>query len=436
MPSRRSTLLIAAALAVTTLGSSTAAHLQVQWRTKLGDVADSAPIVVRNMLYITARNGTTYGIDTRAGRIVWRFSTSGPGITTSRPVADPSRKWIYAPGVDGFVHKLDAASGAQIHSDGFPVRITRIPGTEKDASNLTFANGYVYAVTSGYFGDAPPYVGHLVAIRTDGGSAHVFNTLCSDDRSLPTATSCAHSGSGIWARAGAVPDPDPSMHGTVYIATGNGDFDANSGGHDYGDSVLAVSSDGTQLLGYYTPSNYAELDSGDVDLGSTAPAPLPQQPKSRTPLMLVQGGKDGMLRLLDRKHLGGVGAELERVDVGSPIFTTPAVWSDDHATTWIYLGMADGVQAYQLKTGPNGKTRIVNVWTKQAGEAREGSSPAVSNGVLFLAMDGTLYAMDARSGRIISSASIGEIHWESPVISGNSVYCSDEDGRISAFAIK
>lgn len=429
-------MLIAAALAVSTLASSTAANLHVQWRTKLGDVADSAPIVVRNMLYITARNGTTYGIDTRTGRIVWRFATSGPNITTSRPVGDPSGKWIYAPGVDGFVHKLDAASGAQIHSDGFPVRITRIPDSEKDASNLSFANGYVYAVTSGYFGDAPPYVGHLVAIRTDGGSAHVFNTLCSEDRSLPTATSCAHSGSGIWARAGAVPDPDPSMHGAVFIATGNGDFDANSGGHDYGDSVLAVSSDGTQLLGYYTPGNYSELDRGDVDLGSTAPALLPPQPNSRTPLMLVQGGKDGILRLLDRRHLGGVGGELQRIDAGSPIFTTPAVWRDGRGSTWIYLGMPDGVQAYRLKTGSDGRTRIVRAWTAHAGEAREGSSPAVADGVLLLAMDSALYALDARTGRIMSSATIGGIHWESPVVSGDSVYCSDEDGRISAFSLR
>ena len=60
---------------------------------------------------------------------------------------------------------VDPASGAERHGHGFPVRITTMPSTEKNASALNVSGGYVYAVTSGYIGDAPPYVGHVVAIR-------------------------------------------------------------------------------------------------------------------------------------------------------------------------------------------------------------------------------------------------------------------------------
>ena len=38
------------------------------------------------------------------------------------------------------------------------------------------------AATGGYYGDAPPYDGHVVAIdRTSGRIAHVFNTECSNE---------------------------------------------------------------------------------------------------------------------------------------------------------------------------------------------------------------------------------------------------------------
>ncbi|HLX25616.1 MAG TPA: PQQ-binding-like beta-propeller repeat protein, partial [Candidatus Cybelea sp.] len=292
-----------------TLAPANVGLLRARWQISLGTVADSAPIlldrvvvagVAREMLFQTAKNGVTYGIDAATGRILWRFSTRGPNITTATPAADPSGKAIYVPGVDGFVRKLDAATGRELRAPGFPARVTLMTQTEKDASGLNVANGYLYATTSGYDGDAPPYDGHVVSVRLSDGSTHVFNSLCSRDRSLPTPTSCNQSDSGIWSRAGAVVDPDPSMQGRVYAATGNGDFNANTGGHNYGDSVVSLTADAGRLLGNYTPSNFDQLEANDTDLGSTGPAMLPRQNGSSTPLLLVQGGKDSIFRLVNR----------------------------------------------------------------------------------------------------------------------------------------
>jgi outer membrane protein assembly factor BamB len=432
------------------LSTKNVARLHLRWRATLDSVADAAPILVHvdrhggaaAMLFITAKDGTTYGIDASSGTIDWRFATHGPRITTSVPVADPSGRWIYAPGVDGFVHKLQAATGSEVRSGGFPVQITRIPQSEKDASSLTLANGYLYAVTSGYFGDAPPYVGHVVAIRLSDGTTHVFNTLCSRQHALPTASSCGQSGSGIWARAGAVVDPDPSMSGRIYVTTGNGLFDANHGGENYGDSVLALSRDATQLIGYYTPGDYAELDSGDVDLGTVSPALLPREAHSRTPLLAVQGGKDGILRLLDRSHLGGVDGELQRVDLGGNLYSAPAVWRDDRGATWIYFGLPHGVRAYRLATDSSGRSRLVAAWDASAGDTEEGTSPVVSNGMVFVAMDDAIFALDGRTGEKLWSSdqrsagsTIGGTHWESPIVVDGAVYCSDQDGHVSAYAL-
>jgi outer membrane protein assembly factor BamB len=429
-------------------------RLRERWQTSLGAVADSTPIylpgvtvrgVARGMLFQTAKNGETFGIEADTGRILWRFRTVGPGypqITTSTPAADPSGAAIYVPGVDGYVHKLDVATGRELHAPGFPLRITRMPHTEKDASALNVANGYLYATTSGFDGDAPPYDGHVVALRLSDGRRTIFNTLCSKKRTLPTPHSCPYQMSGIWSRGGAVVDPDPSMHGAVYAATGNGNFNAAAGGHNYGDSVLSLSGNLVNLLGSYTPTNYESLDQNDVDLGSTSPALLPRDPRSRTPLMLVQGGKDAILRLVDRASLPGVGGELSEVQLPAGLFATPAVWSDSSNRTWVFLGFSGEVAAYRIVTGANRKSRIVEAWRTQIGSSDgEGSSAVVSNGVVFDAVNGAVVALDATTGSVLWSSAghphtIGNVHWESPIVVNGRVYCSDESGNLTAFAVR
>jgi outer membrane protein assembly factor BamB len=425
--------------------------LHSRWQTSFGTVADSAPILLdrvmfgataRVMLFQTAKNGVTYAIDAASGHIAWRFATRGPNITTAAPAADPSGNAIYVPGVDGLIHKLDAATGRPMNAPGFPARITVMTNTEKDASGFNVANGFLYATTSGYYGDAPPYDGHVLSVRLSNGATHVFNTLCSTIRSLPTPSSCSESDSGIWARGGAVVDPDPSMQGRVYATTGNGDFDANTGGHNYGDSVVALSADVSTFLGYYTPADYDQLQAGDVDMGSTSPTLLPREPGSRTPLMLVQGGKDSILRLLDRANLPGVGGELQRINLPGPLFSTPAVWSDSADRTWIFMGFSQEVDAFRLITVA-GRSRLVLEWrTRPGSTGGEGTSPVVSNGILFVAFDRALVALNALTGHALWSSasrlagrSIGPVHWESPIVVNGSVYCADENGHLTAYAL-
>jgi hypothetical protein len=59
---------------------------------------------------------------------------------------------------------------------------------------------------------------------------------------------------------------------------------------------------------FFAPSNWKQLDDGDLDLGGVTPLPLtlPGDPK---PLLLGLG-KDGMAYLLDRTNLGGIGNSL------------------------------------------------------------------------------------------------------------------------------
>ena len=435
------------------LNTGNVARLHSRWQLTFGPgiVADSTPILLdgvpfrgrkRTMLFQTAKNGETFGIDAYSGHIVWRFATHGPKITNSTPAADPDGTSIYVPGVDGFVRKLDAATGHELAAPGFPVRITRIRETEKDASPLNVANGFLYATTSGYLGDSPPYDGHVVALQLSNGVKHVFNSLCSDDRYLPTRTSCAYSDSGIWSRGGAVVDPDSAMNGEVYVATGNGDFNANHGGENYGDSVIGLSGDGLNFVSNYTPADYQRLDQNDLDLGSTSPALLPRRPNSTTPLMLVQGGKDEIFRLVNRNPLPGVAGELQEIALSSALFSTPAVWTDASNRIWIFIGLPQSVEAYRLTT-QRGASRLIGIWHASPGQTGgEGTSPVVSNGIVFVAFDSALVALDATTGNALWSSAmpsagktIGPVHWESPIVVNGWVYCSDENGHLTAYAL-
>ncbi len=442
--------------------------LKRRWVTTFSDTADSTPILLahvagtrggtRALLFQTTRGGATYALDAHSGAVVWRYTSPPPKvysfsansrnqlITTSTPVADPSGRYIYAPAIDGQVHKLTAATGAEVRGLGFPLRITRMPDVEKDASALNLANGYLYATTSGYVGDRGPYNGHVVALRLRDGATHVFNTLCSNIRALPldkqydarSTSSCPNTKSGMWSRAGVVVDPDPSMGGRIYAASGNGLFDANKGGTNYGDSILSLSADGSRLLGYFTPTNYSYLDQNDLDLGSTAPVMLPREPHSRTPLMAVQGGKDQAIHLVDRTRLGGVGAGLQTLHIdGAVLFTQPAMWRQPGGT-WVYVGDNSELRALRLVTNGQGVSRLVTGWTAGVGS----TSPVVSNGVVFAATSGVLNAFDARTGRRLWTSSlssagggIGGIHWESPIVVNGYVYISDESGHLTAYAL-
>jgi outer membrane protein assembly factor BamB len=439
--------------AETTLTTANVHKLRERWQISLGSVADSTPILLahvrigrsyRSMLYQTTLSGETLAIEATTGKIIWKYATSGPNYTHSTPAADPSGTAIYVPGVDGMVHKLSASTGRPIHSAGFPAKVTLMPSSEAVESPLNVANGYLYATTSGYDGDAPPYDGHVVSVNLTSGHETVFDSLCSERHKLPGPHSCSSQRSGIWARGGAVVDPDSTMNGRVYAATGNGDFDANDGGHNYGDSVVALSADLSSLLGSYTPTDYQQLQNGDVDLGSTSPAMLPDQPSSQTPWMLAQGGKDAILKLVNRAALPGVGNELQLIDLPAGLFSTPAVWTDSSSNAWLFLGFSDVVQAYKLETNGSGLSQLVGIWNSSPGNTQgEGTSPVVANGIVFVAFDGQIVALSALSGSKlwtseghVKGKSIGSVHWQSPIVVNGWVYCSDQNGNLTAFSLR
>lgn len=435
------------------LSPGNVAGLHRLWQVRLPDVEDSPPVLlsgltlpdgsVRDVLYVLTRDGQFLALDVASGALLWSHHPTGPKITHSSPVADSSRQYVYAYGLDGALHKYAATTGDEVTGGGWPASITRMTSSEKESSAPNLANGRIYVVTSGYLGDAPPYQGHVVSIALADGSEHIFNSLCANLPYLLGPTDCASQQSGIWARGGAIVD---SITGNLFVVTGNGTYTGNAGGNNWGDSVLELSSDGSRLLDSYTPATYQQLDETDADLGSTAPAMLPTIPNSRTPYLLVQGGKDGILRLLNRRDLssagglGHIGGELQTLATSiCGLFTQPVVWHDlASGAVFVFVAAQCGFTAYRLDTDASGVSRLRQVWTADL----RATTPILAGGVLFAETSGAIVALDPSTGHTLwtsdqasADGSIGGIHWQSPIVAGGRLYCADESGHLTAYGL-
>jgi len=257
----------------TAITPSTVSGLTRLWTQSLPELSGGSPIllsgvqmpdgVAQDLLFVTTSHGSTLALNAQNGATIWQQDTSGPRIGNQRcqvcatPAADPLRQWVYAAGNDGAVHRYAAATGQEDRTRPWPVPVTLMNGFEKRSSALNLANGFLYVALSGYNGDFGPYDGHILAIRLADGSSHVFNALCSDQHQLlaprdvvdNAPASCGSREAGIWARSGVVVDQSGGpTDGSLFIATGNGPFDASGGGVDYGDSVLRLSDDASAVL--------------------------------------------------------------------------------------------------------------------------------------------------------------------------------------------
>jgi PQQ-like domain len=362
-----------------------------------------------DVFFVTTTYGKTEAIDAESGRVLWRYTPSGYAswagsyrITNATPAADPKRSAIYAASPDGVIQKLRVADGHVL----WRTSITRLPEREKLASSLNVAAGRVVATTGGYIGDAPPYQGHVAVLdQASGRLLHAWNSLCSDRRGLIAPSTCASSDSAIWGRSGAVVEPGS---GALLVASGNAPYNGKT---DWGDSLLRLSANASRLLGSWTPTNQAELNTSDLDVGSTSPAYVGGG-------LAVQGGKEGKLVLVDVRGLGvgKLGGELQTVSTpgGGAMFTAPAVWRNGGAT-WVFASDNEGLDAWRVRG-----RRLVHAWSA----AVAATSPVVAGGLLyaFSPAGAGLRVYAPTSGKLVTNLPAGDGHWQSPIV---------VDGRIA-----
>ena len=139
----------------------------------------------------------------------------------------------------------------------------------------------------------------------------------------------------------------------IYLVGGNGSFNYAFGGPDLGESYIKLSTRGGLAVDdYFTPFNFAELNDGDVDVGSAGTVLLGDEAGSSAhPRLMIGAGKEGRIYMLDRDNMGhwqaGSDSQIVATTDANAIagmFGNPAYFN--HSV--YFCGSGDPVKAYSV----------------------------------------------------------------------------------------
>ena len=206
---------------------------------------------------------------------------------------------------------------------------------ENPRASLLLVNGNVI-LTWASSCDVGPYHGWVMAYDAQTLTQKAVLNVTPDGRE-----------GGIWA---SDTGPAADASGSIFVPTGNGTFDAASGGRDYGDSLLRLDPASLAVRDYFTPFDQQKLNDDDADLGSSGPTLLPDQPGPH-PHLLLQPTKGGMIYVIDRDRMGkfqrGRNAIVQQIEMPDGGYGAIAYWNG-HA---FFVASSDYLRDYAVSNG-------------------------------------------------------------------------------------
>jgi len=376
---------------------------------------------------------------------------------TGTPVIDPSTNTVYvvSKSVNAStqffqrLHALDLTTGNEkVTPRGIDTsisvagtgdgsvngRVAFDPRNESQRPGLVLSGGVVYVSWASHE-DHDPYHGWVMGFSASTlvpVTNAVFNTTPNRVGTL------SYSRGGIWMGGGA---PAVDASGNLYFITGNGTFDANNvGGSNYGDSVVKLSTaSGLSVADYFTPRDQSTLDANDTDFGSGAATILVDQPSGPVTHLVIGGGKQGNLFLLNRDNMGKFSGTtnnvLQTVNAGNGIFATPVFWQNN-----LYVAPIGALKQYafnpttgQFSGAPSSQTAASFGFP---GATPSLSSNGAASGIVWAA-DNTLYCTTQSPGcgsavlHAYDATNLGHELWNSSQAAGN----RDQAGRAVKFTV-
>lgn len=427
-----------------------------------------------NVVYVCTENNSVYAFDADnpgATNALWQVNL-GPAVPytdvngcydlepligiTSTPVIDLNTGTIYVEdktvemiGSTNYyyqkLHALDLTTGRE--KFGGPVTIQGAVGGitfnaqhGNQRSGLLLLSNVVYLAFSSHC-DWTPYNGWLFGYNsTNLSQVAIFNAT----------PSSADGEGGIWA-CGMAPAAD--TNGNIYVATGNGTFDAESGGTNYGMCFLKLSTtNGLEVADWFSPYNEASLSGSDLDLGSGGPVLLPGTH------LLVGLDKVGTMFLLDQNNLGhfsfngtsdtNIVQEFTATPQTDTIGQSPVYWQGP-TNQFIFISCGNGQTTAFGLIGTNIETTPLGAGSVTQDDRAGGlslSANGTNNGILW-AIDygsgGTLRAYDAAnmptelwdSQQNSARDALGAyVKFVSPTIANGKVYVAT-DGQLVVYGL-
>ena len=291
------------------------------------------------------------------------------------------------------------------------------PKQYKERAALLLSRGVIYTTWSSHC-DHDPYSGWVIGYNEANlQQAGVLDLVPNGSEG------------GIWMSA-AGPAADAS--GMIYLAMGNGTFETSLDANgfpdrsDYGNAFVKLSAAGNALsvADYFTMHDTISQSDQDGDLGSGGVLLLPdiKGADGNTRHLIVGGGKDARIYVLDREALGKfnptsdkVVQEIAGVLIG-PEFGMPAYFNG----TLFYgpdLGDSQSVS-------DRGRDACLHIFVadKRPSSAYPGTTPSISaNGI----SNGIVWAVEA--------ANTGLLHAYDPSNLAHEYYNSDQAGDRDQF---
>ena len=304
------------------------------------------------------------------------------------------------------LHALDITTGkekfggpvviqASVSGTGGQVTFNSMQQLQRPA--LLLSGGVVY-ICFGSYSDWNPYHGWIIG----------YDAFTLAQTAIWNATPNGEEGS-FW-QAGASLSADSA--GNLFGIVANGTFDADTGGSDYGESVVNLKAATLSVSDYFTPFNYKQLNIGDIDFGSAGFTLLPDQP-GPFPHLGVSTGKEGKIYLLNRDNLGKIqsGSDSQIVQsipnaVGSSTLDNGRNFST--ATYWqgniYFIGTKDGIKQFALTNGLLSTTPIASGTYAYGfpGGNMSISSNGAQNGIVWAIEAGGTTAMHAYDATNVS----------------------------------
>jgi hypothetical protein len=363
------------------------------WSATLDGAVYGEPLAVGGRVIAATEGDSVYALDPANGRVLWRRHLGTPvplsslpcgnidplGIT-STPVYDHSSGSLFVvaevAGPRHVLFALAASTGAVRWSRSVDLAGDN-PITHQQRAALALGNGYVYVGLGGLAGDCGAYQGEVVGVPVTGRGETIAYRV-------PVAREGA-----VWATGGPVLD----AHGNVYVSIGNG---SSTTTYDGSDAVLELSPT-LRLRSRFAPSQWAQDNANDADLGSLSPVLVPGG-------WVFIAGKSGTGYVLRQGALGGIGGQ-----VTSKAVCTAFGGAAQTGST-IYVPCSDGLRMVQVGSG--GSIRLG--WHASSGA---NGPPVIGGGAIWsIALgNGELQALSPSTGVVLARINVGSVpHFASP----------------------
>lgn len=414
----------------------------------------------RGVVIVATESNDIYALDDSTGATAWHKSLGAavprselpcgnidPVGVTGTPVIDPASGTLYldalidtAKGPKHRVYALSVSDGSVLAN--WPIDIESALNkrgasftspTQGERSALLFFKNRLYVNYAGNFGDCGSYRGTVVQIDPARASVRAdWQTRAN--------------GGGIWAQGGLAGD------GTyLFVTTGN-TFGADTWSD--GEAIIKLHPDlvhSDDPHDYFAPSNWKSLDNSDQDLGGTEALPLNVDVVgSKAAKRVIAFGKDSNAYLVDRQNLGGIGGQIQVLQVANgAIRTAPAIYETDSASMVAFTNSGSshcsGSNITMLNVAPSGSSPMSFAW---CASMSGGGAPIITTTdgsvdpivwAVGAEGDNELHGFDATNGSVVFSGSgtamSGLHHFQTILATRNRFYVG-ADNAVYAFKWK